>query len=160
MHDRDLIIEYREVEGKSKTDRCVGGAVRKACASGGGFSTVGWHREVLFTQSCWSASETSLTKMNGVGIYYPTGTSKIRLRKSHSFGMFLIKKNPLSVLGQFTAHTALARKWCRALYPLPLRDVTLTLSSGPGLEVFAIATATTSSRTTIVPFQRAPSPHR
>jgi hypothetical protein len=99
MHDRDLIIEYREVEGKSKTDRCVGGAARKACASGGGFSTVGWHREVLFTQSCWSASETSLTKMNGVGIYYLTGTSKFRLRKSHSFGMFLIKKKSTKLFG-------------------------------------------------------------
>ena len=53
--------------------------------------------------------------MNGVGIYYPTGTSKFRLRKSHSFGMFLIKINSTKLFGPiYGPHSTC--EWCRALY--------------------------------------------
>jgi hypothetical protein len=40
--------------------------------------------------------------MNSVGIYYPVGKGKNRLRKSHSFGMFLIKKKNAKLLQQIS----------------------------------------------------------
>ena len=57
----------------------------------------------------------SIVKMNSMGTCFPIGTEKIWLHKSHSFGMFLIKKKPLSFCSKFPAHTALARKSRRAL---------------------------------------------
>src|ERR1700689_2756369 len=50
----------------------------------------------------WGAyfEKISLAKMNSVGTYFLIGTGKIRLRESHSFGMFLIKKKSANLLQQ------------------------------------------------------------
>ena len=50
----------------------------------------------------WGAyfEKISLAKMNSVGTYFPIRTEKIRLRESHSFGMFLIKKKSAKLLQQ------------------------------------------------------------
>ena len=50
----------------------------------------------------WGAyfEKISLAKMNSVGTYFLIGTGKIRLRESHSFGMFLIKKKSAKLLQQ------------------------------------------------------------
>jgi hypothetical protein len=68
--------------------------------------TVGWHWEFSFSRNYWSSVNChleSLTKMNSVGIYYPIGKGENRLRKSHSFGMFLIKKKSAKLLWQISS---------------------------------------------------------
>jgi hypothetical protein len=64
--------------------------------------------------------------MNSVGMYYPIWTGKIRLRESHSFGMFLIKKKSAKLFRQIsgphnTCEEVMAGTihlhWCSGLAP-------------------------------------------